>query len=163
MSEILGLGHDVVDVDAFAQQWREPSSTMRKLFSVRELRQCTMRAALKHDDEALHAAARWAGKESVIKAWSEALADHAYPYSIESVPWHQIEILDDSRGRPRVMLAAPVAERLIASQQPVECEPVERRSAEYEAKERKSAEYVWHVSLSHDGGIASAVVLLCLE
>ncbi|MFT8532162.1 holo-ACP synthase [Bifidobacterium aquikefiri] len=147
MSEILGLGHDVVDVDAFSQQWHEPSSTIRKLFSVRELRQCTMRAALKHDEEALHAAARWAGKESVIKAWSEAIAGGTFPYSIESVPWNQIEILDDSYGRPRVVLAAAVEEKLVSS-------------LEDASSLQQSATYGWHVSLSHDGGIASAVALL---
>ncbi|MFT8356735.1 MAG: holo-ACP synthase [Bifidobacterium aquikefiri] len=145
MSEILGLGHDVVDVDAFSQQWHEPSSTIRKLFSVRELRQCTMRAALKHDDEFLHAAARWAGKESVIKAWSEAIADGTAPFTIESVPWSDIEILDDSRGRPQAILGESLAQSLtssIAAQRPL----------------------TWHISLSHDGSIASAVaILVCLS
>ena len=33
-----GLGHDVVDVAAFAEQLAEPGSRMRALFSVREVR-----------------------------------------------------------------------------------------------------------------------------
>lgn len=70
---IAGLGHDVVNVAQFAEQMREGNG-WRALFSVRELRQCSLRSDTKHDYEALHIAARWAGKEAVIKAWCEALA-----------------------------------------------------------------------------------------
>ena len=41
---VLGLGHDVVDVSAFAEQLAEPGSRMRGLFSVREVRQAGERA-----------------------------------------------------------------------------------------------------------------------
>lgn len=114
---------------------------MHRLFSVREVRQCTMRAHIKHDDEAVHAAARWAGKESVIKAWSQAVGDGVQPYTIDTVPWNLIEILDDSHGRPRIVLADSVNHALSASL--CRCEPS-----------------AWQVSMSHDGPIASAIVLL---
>ena len=55
-----GLGHDVVDVAAFAEQLSEPGSRMRSLFSVREVRQAADRARLKNDDEAVHLSAKWA-------------------------------------------------------------------------------------------------------
>lgn len=141
---IAGLGHDVVNVAQFAEQMREGNG-WRALFSVRELRQCSLRSDTKHDDEALHIAARWAGKEAVIKAWCEALAwcntdyttgystnyttdyptnytanhtaDHPadYPYTLDNMPWSDIEILDDSHGCPRVQLAQEVQNKLCAS------------------------------------------------
>ncbi|MFP1695182.1 holo-ACP synthase [Gardnerella greenwoodii] len=117
---IAGLGHDVVNVAQFAEQMRD-SDGWRKLFSVRELRQCSLLAEAKHDDEALHIAARWAGKEAVIKAWCEALAgcntDYPteYPYTLDNMPWPEIEILDDSHGCPRVELAQEVQNKLYES------------------------------------------------
>lgn len=113
---IAGLGHDVVNVAQFAEQMRD-SDGWRKLFSVRELRQCSLLAEAKHDDEALHIAARWAGKEAVIKAWCEALAgcNTDYPYTLDNMPWPEIEILDDSHGCPRVELAQEVQNKLYES------------------------------------------------
>lgn len=117
---IAGLGHDVVNVAQFAEQMRDGDG-WRKLFSVRELRQCSLLAEAKHDDEALHIAARWAGKEAVIKAWCEALADcntdypTEYPYTLDNMPWPEIEILDDSHGCPRVELAQEVQNKLYES------------------------------------------------
>lgn len=117
---IAGLGHDVVNVAQFAEQMRDGDG-WRKLFSVRELRQCSLLAEAKHDDEALHIAARWAGKEAVIKAWCEALADcntdypTEYPYTLDNMPWPEIEILDDSHGCPRVELAQEVQNKLYKS------------------------------------------------
>lgn len=113
---IAGLGHDVVNVAQFAEQMRDGDG-WRKLFSVRELRQCSLLAEAKHDDEALHIAARWAGKEAVIKAWCEALAgcNTDYPYTLDNMPWPEIEILDDSHGCPRVELAQEVQNKLYES------------------------------------------------
>mgnify|MGYP000880353428 CR=1 FL=1 len=110
---MLGLGHDVVDVPAFAEQLGEPGSRMRNLFSMRELWQTAQRVQVKRDGEAVHLAARWAGKEAFLKAWCEAISrranadgDIAYPYTLDDFPWARIEILDDSHGpvscsRPR--------------------------------------------------------------
>lgn len=117
---IAGLGHDVVNVAQFAEQMREGNG-WRALFSVRELRQCSLRSDAKHDDEALHIAARWAGKEAVIKAWCEALMNcntgypTEYPYTLDNMPWAGIEILDDSHGCPRVELAQEVQNKLYES------------------------------------------------
>lgn len=117
---IAGLGHDVVNVAQFAEQMREGNG-WRALFSVRELRQCSLRSDTKHDDEALHIAARWAGKEAVIKAWCEALMNcntgypTEYPYTLDNMPWPEIEILDDSYGCPRVELAQEVQNKLYES------------------------------------------------
>lgn len=140
---ILGLGHDVVDVAAFGEQLTEPGSRMRGLFSVREMRQVVARAQAKHDGEALHLAAKWAGKEAVLKAWEEALGELPSPYTLDDFPWNRIEILDDGRGRPHVHLAADVERTLRDS--------------------LIGAQPQWHISLSHDGPVASAVAMLVAE
>ncbi|NMM98973.1 holo-ACP synthase [Bifidobacterium olomucense] len=144
---IVGLGHDVVDVAAFAEQLAEPASRMRNLFSVREVRQALERARVKNDGEAVHLAAKWAGKEAFLKAWCESLGEGPYPFTLDDFPWREVEILDDSRGVPHVMLAAGAARAFygggLSSDGPY-------------AGSRPSI----HVSLSHDGPIASAMVVI---
>ncbi|KFI47446.1 holo-ACP synthase [Bifidobacterium biavatii] len=142
-----GLGHDVVDVTAFSDQLAEPGSRMRALFSVRELRQAVERARTKRDGEAVHLAAKWAGKEAVLKAWCEAMpafsVARSLPYTIDDFPWARIEILDDALGVPHVVLADDVARELRLS-----------------LSGGGAGALTWHVSLSHDGPVASAVAML---
>lgn len=114
---------------------------MRSLFSARELKQSAARAQLKGDSEALHLAARWAGKEAALKAWSAALGSQAAPYTIDNFPWSQVEILDDSRSRPGIYLAAEVDACL-------------RDSLPLQGPPR------WFISLTHEAEYASAVVVL---
>ena len=100
-----GLWHDVVDVAAFAEQLGQPGSHMRALFSVREVRQAADRARQKNDGEAVHLAAKWAGKEAFLKAWCDFLGSAPFPFTLDNFPWREIEILDDSRGVPHVSLS----------------------------------------------------------
>ena len=197
---MLGLGHDVVDIAAFATQLEESGGGTRRLFSPRELRQAAIRAQAKHDGEAVHLAAKWAGKEAVLKAWCEALsaASLPLPYAVDDFPWPQVEILDDSRGVPHVALAADPQRRLTESLFPllhgggssddesvpaavVVCDDGARpmparvssgrplpsiapasdrsdRSGRFDSE--AFGTMVCHLSLSHDGPIASAVVIL---
>lgn len=151
--KMLGLGHDVVDVPAFAEQLGEPGSRMRNLFSMRERWQTAQRMQVKRDGEAVHLAARWAGKEAFLKAWCEAIShrtkgdgDIAYPYTLDDFPWERIEILDDSHGVPHVMLSPEVRCKL---QQSLGL-PVNGDGQSCEI----------HISMSHDGSVASAVVTI---
>ena len=82
---MLGLGHDVVDVPAFTKQLNEPGTRMRNLFSMREIWQTAQRSQLKHDDEAVHLAARWAGKEAFLKAAGTGLREPFSLCEIEAV------------------------------------------------------------------------------
>lgn len=133
--KVAGVGHDVVDVPAFAEQLAMPGSRfVACAFAAAELQQCQERAARSHDSLAVHLAARWAGKEAVLKAWSEALGPGEAPYTIDDFPWRDVRIVEDARHRPRVMLTPAVETRL----------PFPIR---------------WHVSLSHDGAVASAFVV----
>ena len=139
---MLGLGHDVVDVPAFAKQLNEPGTRMRSLFSMREIWQTAQRSQLKHDDEAVHLAARWAA----ISRHAKDGAEVAYPYTLDNFPWVRIEILDDSHGVPRVILSSEV-QRKVQQSLGLPLDPV-----------RQS--YDISISISHDGPIASAVVML---
>lgn len=152
---VLGIGLDVVDVPQFASHLDEPGNGLRRLFSERELRQVRIRARLKGDTEVVHLAARWAAKEAVHKAWSTALGERPAPYSVDSFPWAEIEILSDGRGRPQVSLReAPCAKLYdslgLASPTKLVAPTVELNLGQL----------IWHVSLSHDGTIAAAYVLL---
>ncbi|EFA22865.1 holo-ACP synthase [Bifidobacterium gallicum] len=152
-----GLGHDVVEVTAFAQQLEQPGTTMGKLFSMRERRQAQQSAQRHGDGIAVHLAGKWAAKESVIKAWCEALAQQgvhtraALPYTIESVPWSRIEILDDALGVPHVVLGSEVQAMLVQSL---------GDAGTAEINQNSPKQVRWHVSISHDGPIASAVTVL---
>ena len=135
---MLGLGHDVVDVPAFAKQLNEPGTRMRSLFSMREIWQTAQRSQL---------------KEAFLKAWCAAISRHAkdgaevaYPYTLDNFPWVRIEILDDSHGVPRVILSSEV-QRKVQQSLGLPLDPV-----------RQS--YDISISISHDGPIASAVVML---
>lgn len=159
---IVGLGHDVVALDVFAEQLAEPDGGMRRLFSPRELRQSALRGRLKADGDAVHLAARWAGKEAVIKAWCEALEETCpLPYTVDNVPWARIEILDDARGVPHVVLADDVARALSEALRGVQRDVPTASDAG--AQPGEGARWRWHISLSHDGPVASAVAILVVR
>lgn len=159
---IVGLGHDVVALDVFAEQLAEPDGGMRRLFSPRELRQSALRGRLKADGGAVHLAARWAGKEAVIKAWCEALEETCpLPYTVDNVPWARIEILDDARGVPHVVLADDVARALSEALRGVQRDVPTASDAG--AQPGEGARWRWHISLSHDGPVASAVAILVVR
>ena len=143
---ILGIGHDVVDVRAFGEQLEMPGSRARGLFSARELRQVQLRAGRKNDGEAVHLAGKWAAKESVVKAWCAALGSGPAPYTLDNTPWAGIEVLNEANGCPRIVLGGEVERRLRAS-----------------VGTPDGADLCWFVSISHDGPIASAVVVLCAQ
>ena len=93
------------------------------------------------------------GKEAFLKAWCAAISRHAkdgaevaYPYTLDNFPWVRIEILDDSHGVPRVILSSEV-QRKVQQSLGLPLDPV-----------RQS--YDISISISHDGPIASAVVML---
>ncbi|MFT0846617.1 holo-ACP synthase [Actinomycetaceae bacterium L2_0104] len=140
---ILGVGTDVVDVDAFAHQLDEPGSRFSRVFTGRERRTAQARAA-EHaqpggqPEVAAHLAARWAAKESFIKAWSAALYGRPPVISETDMTWADIEVSQDRWGRPSLSLHGEMARAVEESVGPVRC----------------------HVSLTHDGPVASAIIVL---
>ena len=83
-------------------------------------------------DPARHFAARWAAKEAVIKAWSASL--FGSPPVLPETIHQQIEVVSDAWGRPSIRLHRQVAEKLTGVR--------------------------IHVSLTHDGDMAGAFVVL---
>lgn len=130
---ILGVGTDLVAIEPFAEQMAEPASRFARVFTGRERRTCASRP-----NPTASLAARWAAKEAFIKAWSAALTGTAPPLSPDLLDWAEIETVHDAWNRPSLLLHGEVARLVRAS----------------------LGMPVAHVSLSHDGPVALATVIL---
>ncbi|WP_338401682.1 holo-ACP synthase [Flaviflexus huanghaiensis] len=139
---IIGVGVDLVEVESFASQLDSPGTVYAHAFTGQEQRTAKNRAAVSGSAGA-HLAARWAAKEAFIKAWSAALIAAPPPVSQEDLVWSQIEVVPDRWGRPSLTIHEPLASMVTAS--------LEERYG--------PGSTAWHVSLSHDGGMAMATVL----
>jgi holo-[acyl-carrier protein] synthase len=95
-----GIGTDIIEIRRF-ERFREPefSLFLEKNFSQGELDYC-----LKNDDPAPHLAARFAGKEAVVKA--------LYNLNIQGIFFPAIEILNNERGVPYVRINTDKTEKL---------------------------------------------------
>ncbi len=112
---IVGVGLDVVDVARFAVVLARTPAVAHRLFTVGEREQPAHRLA-----------ARFAAKEAVAKALGGP----------RGLGWHDVEVVVDGSGRPRLEVTGTVAA----------------------AADRLGVRR-WHVSLSHDAGRAIAVVV----
>lgn len=84
------------------------------------------------DDPARHYAARWAAKEALIKAWSGSR--FAKPVHMSDVRYDQIEVVNDNWGRPSLVVKGDIAGYI--------------------------GDATIHVSLTHDGDMAGAFVII---
>jgi holo-[acyl-carrier protein] synthase len=122
---IVGLGTDLAKVERFRSFIREnKAALLGRLFTLGE-----REYALSKKDPALHLAARFAAKESCLKAFGLGWR--------EGISWHDMEIIPDALGRPDLRLSG--------------------RAAEIAAEKRVK---VVHLSYSHDGDYAVAIVIL---
>lgn len=122
---ILAVGIDVASIDRMRKAIeRHGERLLARLFTNEERATFSRR-----QDGALYAtiAGRFAAKE----AWSKCL-DGA-----RGIPWHHVQILADSSGRPRIEVVGHAAERCATL-------GVVRS----------------HLSITHDAGVAAAVVIL---
>lgn len=154
---ILGIGTDVVALAAMADQIGEPGSRfVSRAFTVREVRAARARVTARGGDPsdptelAPHLGARWAAKEAAVKAWSAALSGRAPPLAESALDWREVEVREDHWGRPRLALGGRVALEVSRTLGP--------RSPAID--EGDSGGLVWHLSMSHDAGIAQAFVVL---
>ena len=140
---VRGVGVDTVDLGAFAVSLTEPGTRFERVFTSTERRQATERAESRGvvgpDGRAPHLAARWAAKEAVVKAWSAALYGSPPPIAPQQVDWAEIETVCDAWGRPSIRLHGEVARQVELT---------------------VDGDVSWHVSLSHDGPVATAFVVL---
>ena len=148
---VLTVGTDLVHVPGFSAQLDQPGTVFaQQAFTARELRDTHRRAQEKGSRPAQHLAARWAAKESFIKAWSQAHVLRARSRGMstspvilaEDVDWREIEVVTDRWGRPSLRLSGTVA-----------------HAVERSLGEEVSTPGCWPVSLSHDGDYAAAIVL----
>ena len=96
----VSAGVDIVEVRRLARLAAQPRG-LDGVLTERELRYCHSRRR-----PAEHIAARFAGKEAVLKAFGTGLC--------QGMRWIDVEILNERGGRPRVELhgaAAALAER----------------------------------------------------
>jgi holo-[acyl-carrier protein] synthase len=134
---VLGVGIDVVDVAAFRVQLDDPASGfVAATFTAGERRDAERPAG----DRTERLAARFAAKEALVKAW--AGARYGRPPAAASVDLRQIEVVLDGWGRPGLRLHGAVRDALadLAPEGAGDADP--------------------HLSLSHDGGVATAIVVL---
>ncbi len=150
-STVLAVGTDLVHVPGFSAQLDLPGTVFaQRTFTARELREARRRSQERGSSPAQHLAARWAAKESFIKAWSQAHVLRARSRGTstspvilaEDVDWREIEVVTDRWGRPSLRLSGTVA-----------------HAVERSLGEEVSTPGCWPVSLSHDGDYAAAIVL----
>lgn len=131
---ILGIGVDVVALESFALQLADrASSFIQGTFTSRELEIIENRPAR---DKSPYYGGRYAAKEAFLKAWSMARTGQL-PLR-PSVSLQEIEVIEDSWRRPQVALHGQVKTDFEESMGPVQV----------------------HLSLSHDGPVATAFVVL---
>jgi holo-[acyl-carrier protein] synthase len=92
----LRTGVDVVGVDRLRRLVEGDEERQRTLFTARELDYCEGKRR-KYE----HLAARFAAKEAVLKAFGTGVS--------QRMRWTEVEVLNDSMGRPTVRLEGAVA------------------------------------------------------
>ncbi len=131
---ILGVGVDVVALEGFAAQLADrASSFVAGTFTPRELALIEGRPAR---DKSPHLGGRYAAKEAFLKAWS--MARFGRPPALRGVSLKEIEIVEDAWRRPGVTLHGAVKAAVAESLGDVQV----------------------HISLSHDGPVAAAYIIL---
>lgn len=132
---VLGVGIDVVDVEGFRTQLADPASGFTvATFTPGERRDAERPAG----DRAERLAGRFAAKEAFVKAWSGAR--YGRPPAVATVDLREVEVVLDGYGRPGLRLHGAVRDAVATLAGPG---PVDAR-----------------LSLSHDGGVATAIVIL---
>ncbi|MFW6006588.1 MAG: holo-ACP synthase [Halanaerobiales bacterium] len=94
---IAGTGIDLVKINRIKKmigKWG--NRFLNKIFSVNEINYCQ-----KHKKQYSHFAARFAAKEAVVKMLGTGM---------QKIRWKDIEIINNSRGKPGVNLSGKAAE-----------------------------------------------------
>lgn len=129
---VAGVGIDVVDCARFAEGLASPGSAFAaRTFTAHEQATAWSRPS---GEPAVHLAARYAAKEAFVKALSQCLAPGPLPEGLLDL--REVEVVLDAESRPSLALSGHAL-----------------RLADRAGVTRL------HVSLSHDGPIATAIVL----
>lgn len=96
-------GTDIIEVERIQEAIEgEKEKFLERVFTASEIEYCEKKKAVKYQ----HYAGRFAAKEAVFKAISPCL-EHKYDIS-----WKNIEIKNDSEGRPFVNLMGTFAQNI---------------------------------------------------
>lgn len=135
---VQGIGLDTVHLPSFRDQLTDPASRfVSATFTAAERALADGRPHRDGPDAARHLAARYAAKEAFIKAWSGAR--WGKPPTHQSIDLRDVEVVCDAWDRPRLALHGAVAAAL---------------------SQAAPSGFDLHLSLTHDGDHASAMVVL---
>lgn len=96
---VQGIGNDIIEISRIrASILRHKQHFLDRVFTSREQEYC-----LRHKDAAPYFAGRFAAKEAVVKALGTGFRD--------GISLTDIEILNNSQGKPQVTLSASLALR----------------------------------------------------
>ncbi len=97
---ILGIGNDIVEIERIRKSIDTHGLRLiARLFSTKEQDYC-----LKYKDPVPHFAGRFSAKEAIVKALGTGFGEHA--------SWLDIEILNESSGRPCVHFSPTLEKKL---------------------------------------------------
>jgi len=90
---ILGIGTDLIEIERIKRSFeRYGARFLDRIFTEREQNYC-----LKHKQKETHLAGRFAAKEAISKALGTGIT--------EIVGWKDIEIINNTQGKPEVILS----------------------------------------------------------
>lgn len=93
---IVGIGNDIVEVDRLKKAiQRQGQKFLDRIYTEAEQTYC-----LRYQESARHFAGRFAAKEAIVKALGTGFR--------EGITWQDIEIVNDSQGKPIVRLSESV-------------------------------------------------------
>jgi holo-[acyl-carrier protein] synthase len=97
---ILGIGNDIIEIERIRQSIDTHGLRLiSRLFTTKEQDYC-----LKYKDPVPHFAGRFSAKEAVVKALGTGFGEHA--------SWLDIEILNDTQGKPSVYFSNALEKKL---------------------------------------------------
>ncbi len=100
---IIGIGNDIIEIERIRKSIDTHGlRLLSKLFTMKEQDYC-----LKYKDPVPHFAGRFSAKEAVVKALGTGFGEHA--------TWLDIEILNDSMGKPCVSFSNHMEKNLKGS------------------------------------------------
>jgi holo-[acyl-carrier protein] synthase len=85
----MGIGIDIVEVNRIEQMARKHEGFLTRVYTEHEIAYCT-----KKKNQYQHFAARFAAKESVLKALGVGWG--------RDIKWTDVEVINDHLGRPRI-------------------------------------------------------------